>query len=147
MKHDDYFSRTQFTDDENVRDGVTEEVAKDDASKDLGARLRKFRTSLNITQGDLARNCGLHKSSVSEMERGIKSPTISTLQRVCDGMGVTVAELFLFDSGEVALESDEAAKRAAALIRHLDSEDAYTLYKVVELVCGVVNKDAVREKN
>jgi len=41
-----------------------------------------------MTQEDLAAAAGLHRTTISLLERGIKSPTLQTLFRVCDALSI-----------------------------------------------------------
>ena len=47
-----------------------------------------------MTQDDVAREAGLTKSFVSAVERGETSPSIGSLYRLCEVLGVSIAELF-----------------------------------------------------
>ncbi|MBZ8181497.1 MAG: helix-turn-helix transcriptional regulator [Oscillatoria sp. PMC 1051.18] len=45
----------------------------------LGKVLAKYRTTLKISQEELADRAGIHRTYVSQIERGLKSPTLSVL--------------------------------------------------------------------
>jgi transcriptional regulator with XRE-family HTH domain len=60
----------------------------------VGGRLREARQRLGKTQDDVAREAGLTKSFVSAVERGETSPSIGSLYRLCEVLGVPVASLF-----------------------------------------------------
>jgi transcriptional regulator with XRE-family HTH domain len=60
----------------------------------VGGRLREARQSRDMTQDDVAREAGLTKSFVSAVERGETSPSIGSLYRLCEVLGVSIAELF-----------------------------------------------------
>ena len=42
--------------------------------KEIGERLKKARKSLNKTQDDMSRLCGVQHSVISEMENGLRKP-------------------------------------------------------------------------
>ncbi|MEG4392092.1 helix-turn-helix transcriptional regulator [Microcoleus sp. BROC3] len=50
-----------------------------DINKALGKVLAKHRTIANISQEELADRAGIHCTYVSQIERGLKSPTLSVL--------------------------------------------------------------------
>lgn len=54
----------------------------------FGKHLRILRESNNLTQEDLAAKCDIPLSQVGRMERGVRSPTLSTLLILADGLGV-----------------------------------------------------------
>lgn len=60
----------------------------------VGGRLREARQGLGMTLEDVARAAGLTKSFVSAVERGETSPSIGSLYRLCEVLGISVAALF-----------------------------------------------------
>ncbi|MSU58362.1 MAG: XRE family transcriptional regulator [Pedosphaera sp.] len=73
-------------------------------SKDLkavvGNVLRAKREKLGISQEDLAERAGVDRSYVSILERGLKSPTLETLERICVALG-TLPERVLEEARKV----------------------------------------------
>src|ERR1700754_1920498 len=47
-----------------------------------------IRKALNISQTDMARRMGTSQSALSEIEKGMKDPRLSTLQRMARSLGV-----------------------------------------------------------
>lgn len=60
----------------------------------LGARLREARTRAGVPLTDLAQRSGLTKGFVSQVERDKVSPSIGSLLRMCDALGLSVGQLF-----------------------------------------------------
>lgn len=65
----------------------------------LGHKLRKLRKEQNLTQLDLARQVGITNGQISTIERGVSSPSIATLHRISNVLGVPMAEFFDDDPG------------------------------------------------
>ncbi len=65
---------------------------KDEAEK-LGNNLKRIRTEKNISQGDIARELGVSRGFVSNLENGKTNPTLATISRVADAIGVSTDEL------------------------------------------------------
>jgi transcriptional regulator with XRE-family HTH domain len=61
----------------------------------LGARIRAARTQRSLSVGDLAGAAQVSRSLVSQIERGIATPSIETLRRLASAMSVPVFSLFL----------------------------------------------------
>jgi transcriptional regulator with XRE-family HTH domain len=59
----------------------------------IGKELRAARLTAGMTQETLASKAKLDRSYVSQLERGLKSPTLDTLMRLCKALGVSAAEL------------------------------------------------------
>jgi len=65
---------------------------KDDAKK-LGENLKKIRTKKNITQTELAETLKVDKSFVSNIENGKTNPTLATIVKIANAVGVSLDEL------------------------------------------------------
>lgn len=59
----------------------------------FGAALRAARRSAGLTQEELAELSGLDRTYVSGAERGIRNPTLATLDRLAGALGLSVPEL------------------------------------------------------
>ena len=59
----------------------------------LGQNIRKARRALNISQEELAHRSGLHRTYLSDVERGARNPSFASLLAVARGLGSTVSEL------------------------------------------------------
>lgn len=71
-------------------DGI--EVGKDSADimSELAARLVEARNKIGFTQKQLAEKTGIYQADISKIERGLSNPSISTLQRLAEGMGLQI---------------------------------------------------------
>lgn len=59
----------------------------------FGEQLRKVRTERQLTQEQLATASGLHRTEISLLERGKRTPILDTIVAVAKGLGVSPAEL------------------------------------------------------
>jgi transcriptional regulator with XRE-family HTH domain len=59
----------------------------------FAANLRRARLVAGMSQEDLANACGLQRTYVSTLERGVKDPRISTVGRLADALGIGPGEL------------------------------------------------------
>ena len=59
----------------------------------LGDKLRAAREAVGLTQERLAFKAGVHRTYVSLLERGIKSPTIDVFFRICKSLGVSPSKI------------------------------------------------------
>ncbi|WP_017306735.1 helix-turn-helix domain-containing protein [Spirulina subsalsa] len=55
----------------------------------LGQVLIKYRTLAKISQEELADRAGIHRTYVSQIERGLKSPTLSILFKISESLNTT----------------------------------------------------------
>lgn len=57
----------------------------------LGDILRRERLKASLTQERLAHSAGVDRTYVSMLENGKASPTLETLFRICEAIGVSAA--------------------------------------------------------
>ena len=87
------------------RRGEYSTVAMPDDSKspvDIGVRLHKLRKTRRLTLQDASTLTGVSASAFSKIERNELSPTISTMQRIADGLGVELVTLLNGHDDEAA---------------------------------------------
>jgi transcriptional regulator with XRE-family HTH domain len=68
---------------------------------EVGGRLRTIRTRRRATLREVADRAGLSESFLSQVERGVASPSVASLQRIAGALGVSVADLFEPDGDRV----------------------------------------------
>jgi transcriptional regulator with XRE-family HTH domain len=59
----------------------------------FGQRLRTARETVQMTLQDVASATGLTKGYISQIERDLSSPSLSTLWRLCSVLGITIGDL------------------------------------------------------
>jgi transcriptional regulator with XRE-family HTH domain len=67
-------------------------IMKSEAEK-LGKNLKRIRTEKGISQGDIAKSLGVSRGFVSNIENGKTNPTLATISRLANAIGVTSDEL------------------------------------------------------
>lgn len=61
---------------------------------DVGARLRQLRQERNKSMRAIARESGLSTNALSMIERGLTSPSVSTLHKISGALGVPITAFF-----------------------------------------------------
>lgn len=79
------------------------EDAETDEQRALGIRLRSLRKSKRQSLGEVARLAQVSESFLSQVERGLTSPSIASLRRICLALGENMGALFSdeVDTGQV----------------------------------------------
>lgn len=54
----------------------------------VGRKLKKYRKEAGFSQEALALECGLHRTYVSGVERGIRNPTVVVLEQIAKPLGI-----------------------------------------------------------
>ncbi len=90
---------------------------RDAVSVNVGDRLRELREARNISMRTLATKSGLSANALSMIERGKTSPSVSTLYKLSDALGVSITAFFGSPTEKqrvVYLKGDERARIAFA---------------------------------
>ena len=64
-----------------------------DVRKRLGANLRRLREAKGLSQEAFAFEAGIHRTYISDIERGARNPTIAVVENIAMALGVTASEL------------------------------------------------------
>ncbi|MGK0490945.1 MULTISPECIES: helix-turn-helix domain-containing protein [Sphingomonas] len=64
-----------------------------DIRKRLGSNLRRLRESRGLSQEAFAHEANIHRTYVSDIERGARNPTILIVEKLAKSLGVTAGEL------------------------------------------------------
>ncbi|OGJ00660.1 hypothetical protein A3G98_00315 [Candidatus Nomurabacteria bacterium RIFCSPLOWO2_12_FULL_37_8] len=59
----------------------------------FGKKLREVRLKKKLSQGDLARILGVHRSYISGLERGRRNPSLVTIQKIAQALKVNPKDL------------------------------------------------------
>lgn len=78
-------------------------------NEDIGGRIRIIRKQKKITLKELSQSAGCSDVFISQVERGVASPSISTLKNVANALGVSLVEL-VKPCGESPEESKTVTK-------------------------------------
>lgn len=88
----------------NFNDFLNEQLADPEFKKEYDALRPEFniiqaiidaRKSTGMTQKDLAEKTGITQSDISRLENGSANPSLKTLQRLAEGMGMTLKLEFI----------------------------------------------------
>ncbi len=61
---------------------------------DTHERLRQLLNERGWTEYRLAKNCGLSESTIANIYRRNTVPSLATLEAICNGFGITMAQFF-----------------------------------------------------
>lgn len=97
--------------------------------KMLGSRVRALRTARGMTQEELGEKAFINYKYLGSIERGERNPSLESLARIADGLGVRLRDLFVLEH-EVPTLSGLKAHVAHALA----SADENKLRQVARLL-------------
>lgn len=65
-----------------------------DNNFDVGSRIRYYRKLHNMSQEKLALTASINPAFVGHLERGEKSPTVTTLEKITSALDISLGDLF-----------------------------------------------------
>ncbi len=71
-----------------------EHMTSTDLLSAFGDVIKQQRLAQGFSQETFARRCGIHRTYMTHIERGMKMPSIDVAQRLASGLGLEVSELF-----------------------------------------------------
>lgn len=70
-----------------------------DVRRRVGLNVKRFRVERGLSQEELAFECGLHRTYISGVERGVRNPTIVVLEKIAKALKVATPLLLEERSG------------------------------------------------
>lgn len=101
-----------------------------DIRQTIGKRIHRLRRQLDLTQQGLAEKIGVNASYIGPLEKGLKCPSITVLQKLAQELGQPVFSFFLDERTE-GRDEDEASRLTALLAGHTPEERRF-LFRMVE---------------
>ncbi len=60
----------------------------------LGTAIRSERSALGMSQDELARRAGLHRTYISDLERGTRNPSVESVEKLAAALHISISKLF-----------------------------------------------------
>ncbi len=98
----------------------------------LGKRLKKIRSDMGLSQEELAYHCGMQASHIGQIERGQKSPTLDTLEKLASGLNITVSELTDY-SKDITITHDEVVNKINSYLNRLNSKQKKQVLNIIKI--------------
>ncbi len=76
-----------------------------DVRRKVGLNVKNFRRAKGLSQEGLAFECGLHRTYVSGVERGVRNPTVVVLEKIARALKVPAS--WLLDKSARKQKSDK----------------------------------------
>ena len=68
--------------------------------------IRRRRRELDFSQEELAERAELHRTYISDIERGERNPSLENIEKLAKALGISIARLFTDYGVEVESESE-----------------------------------------
>jgi transcriptional regulator with XRE-family HTH domain len=84
----------------------------------VGARVRSLRRERGLTIEQLAAATGLTKGFISQLERDRTAPSLSSIARICDALGVRLSHIFEAEEPPALVRRHERLPGDSSLTSH-----------------------------
>ena len=101
---------------------------------DVGGRIRYFRQLRGLSQEQLALEAGINPAFLGHLERGLKSPTITTLDKLVRALDISLEELFAEAPPVPDTARENAMKRLELLVRDLPAGQLEKLSDIIQAI-------------
>lgn len=114
---------------EAVAEVNTDKFANQQTVENIGQRIRQLRESRSMTQSQLQSRSKVSRSYLSRIESGQMTPSLGTLEKISEALGVGLNRFFVPEStGETLLE-DPFIQGLRPFLRQLDWEQWQSILK------------------
>ena len=97
--------------------------------ENIGQRIRQLRESRGITQSKLQARSRVSRSYLSRIESGQMTPSLGTLEKISEALGVGLNRFFVPESNGEALLEDPFIQGLRPFLRQLDCEQWQSILK------------------
>ncbi|KHS55802.1 XRE family transcriptional regulator [Terrisporobacter othiniensis] len=66
----------------------------------LNNRLKEYRTRINVNQTEMGRLVGVSRQTISQIERGDYSPSVTLALKIAKVLGVRVEDIFSYEEDD-----------------------------------------------
>ena len=86
-------------------------MEKEKARFDILGRIEKERMKRGWTMYLLAKNSGLPQSTLATWYRSNMQPSVASIEKICDGLGITLSQFFTEDEDPLEHSLSESQKK------------------------------------
>lgn len=99
----------------------------------IGEQIKYYRKLKKLSQENLALSAGVNPAFVGYIERGIKSPTVTTLQKIANALDISLAELFspLPNKDFLADKRNKDMEYIMKLLEDMPDEDISSIIQIL----------------
>lgn len=105
----------------------------------LGERIKFLRYQRNLSQEQLALKAEINKSFMGQIERGEKSPTVKTLEKIVVALDITFVELFSFDNSANTHSDFSTIDKITYELNTHSAKEQEAAYKLVKSFFDIVD--------
>jgi transcriptional regulator with XRE-family HTH domain len=110
-----------------------------DTVENIGQRIRQLRESRGMTQSQLQARSRVSRSYLSRIESGQMTPSLGTLEKISEALGVGLNRFFVPESNGETLLEDPFIQGLRPFLRQLDFEQWQSILKRLHAISDHVS--------
>jgi transcriptional regulator with XRE-family HTH domain len=115
-----------------------------DTVENIGQRIRQLRESRGMTQSQLQARSRVSRSYLSRIESGQMTPSLGTLEKIAEALGVGLNRFFVPESTGQTLLEDPFIQGLRPFLRQLDWAQWQSILKRLQAISDHVSNSVMR---
>jgi transcriptional regulator with XRE-family HTH domain len=99
----------------------------------IGDKIKLIRTNKNLSQKELALSIGIDQAQYSRMESGKVEPTLSSLEKIAEALGIKIAELFGEEQPTDINSYDKSEVEKLRLLNQLEEIEKKSIFTIIDM--------------
>src|ERR1039457_1604094 len=112
--------------------------------ENIGQRIRQLRESRGMTQSQLQTRSNVSRSYLSRIESGQMTPSLGTLEKISEALGVGLNRFFVPETNGEALLEDPFIQGLRPFLRQLDWEQWQSILKRLAAISDHVSSGTIQ---
>ena len=100
-----------------------------DDNFNIGRRLQTLRTSLGLSQEQVALYAGITTTYYGQIERNLKNPTVHVIEKICSAMNISLGNFF--DSKDITHDHDILTEQILLQLQTCSELEKSTIYNII----------------
>jgi transcriptional regulator with XRE-family HTH domain len=99
----------------------------------IGEHIKLFRTNKNLSQKEVAATIGIDQAQYSRIESGKVEPTISSVEKIAEALGISVSELFSEEKPIDVNSYDLNLVERLKLLDELEDTERKSIFNIIDM--------------
>lgn len=102
----------------------------------IGENIKRIREAKKLSQKEVITAIGMGAAQYSRIESGKTDPSVSTMGRIAQALGVELAELFTSDTIQEVNSYDKTMMEKIRLMEGLSEDERKTIFTILDAFIG-----------
>jgi len=102
----------------------------------VGENIKRIREAKKLSQKEVISAIGMGAAQYSRIENGKTDPSVSTMERIAQALGVELAKLFTSDTIQEISSYDKTLMEKIRLMESLSEDERKTIFTILDAFVG-----------